>query len=353
MTTRRWLFGSNSRIVFTAREAGTFFVVVGDNNASGPGRLPADRRLTRSRPPLSSAAPDITGVSACAGHRLHPNAARRSGRRRGGQPQAAGPRRLRPPAHGRRLLAAAARLARLLEDHARSSARRWMRSAARSSCSPRSTRARSGSAPDAGDDGRDLFQLRTGAAASRARHDPRGDLRDDRHGADVATGSCRRSGTRSRRSSATKPRPKSGLLRVREFTMKDSYSSTSRPAGSTSVRAALRGLPQDLRALRARRDRRGGLVGRHGRQRIDRVHGAERCGRGLGRCLAAPAATRRTSRRPPRCSPALEDGPGPAAAGDVRDAGPAHDRADLASFEGGAPAERQIKTLVYVVGGRS
>jgi len=38
------LFGSNPRIVFTAREAGTFFVVVGDNNASGPGayRLTVD-----------------------------------------------------------------------------------------------------------------------------------------------------------------------------------------------------------------------------------------------------------------------------------------------------------------------
>ena len=38
------LFGSNPRIVFTAREAGTFFVVVGDNSASGPGayRLSVD-----------------------------------------------------------------------------------------------------------------------------------------------------------------------------------------------------------------------------------------------------------------------------------------------------------------------
>ena len=38
------LFGSNPRIVFTAREAGTFFVIVGDNNASGPGayRLSVD-----------------------------------------------------------------------------------------------------------------------------------------------------------------------------------------------------------------------------------------------------------------------------------------------------------------------
>ena len=38
------LFGSNPRIVFTAREAGTFFVIVGDNNVSGPGayRLSVD-----------------------------------------------------------------------------------------------------------------------------------------------------------------------------------------------------------------------------------------------------------------------------------------------------------------------
>ena len=39
-----------------------------------------------------------------------------------------------------------------------------------------------------------------------------------------ATASCRRSGTRSRRSSATSRGPKSGLLRVRQFTMKDAYS---------------------------------------------------------------------------------------------------------------------------------
>ena len=31
------LFGTNPRIVFTAREAGSFFVIVGDAGASGPG----------------------------------------------------------------------------------------------------------------------------------------------------------------------------------------------------------------------------------------------------------------------------------------------------------------------------
>jgi hypothetical protein len=62
------LFGSNPRIVVTAGEAGTFFVIVGDDNAGGPGayRLSVDRREI---PPLSSAAPEITGVLACVGHR--------------------------------------------------------------------------------------------------------------------------------------------------------------------------------------------------------------------------------------------------------------------------------------------
>ncbi len=38
------IFGTNPRVVFTAREAGTFYVVVGDNNSSGPGayRLSVD-----------------------------------------------------------------------------------------------------------------------------------------------------------------------------------------------------------------------------------------------------------------------------------------------------------------------
>ena len=49
------------------------------------------------------------------------------------------------------------------------------------------------------------------------------------------------------------PRPKSGLLRVREFAMKDSYSFDVDPAGPRlRLPAALRGLPAHLRALRAR-----------------------------------------------------------------------------------------------------
>ena len=56
-------------------------------------------------------------------------------------------------------------------------------------------------------------------------HDPRGG--HDRHRARAscaATSNCRRSGTRSRPSSATSRGPSRGLLRVRQFIMKDSYS---------------------------------------------------------------------------------------------------------------------------------
>ena len=49
------------------------------------------------------------------------------------------------------------------------------------------------------------------------------------------------------------PRPRGGLLRVREFIMKDSYSFDRDEAGlDESFRANARGVPPDLRALRAR-----------------------------------------------------------------------------------------------------
>ena len=50
-------------------------------------------------------------------------------------------------------------------------------------------------------------------------------------------------------------RPRSGLLRVREFVMKDAYSLTETRKGWTSRSAPTRGLRADLRALRARRRR--------------------------------------------------------------------------------------------------
>ncbi len=62
------------------------------------------------------------------------------------------------------------------------------------------------------------------------------------------------------------PRPKSGLLRVRQFTMKDAYSFDIDAAGlDVSYQKTLRRLPQDLRPLRSEIFRGGSALGRHGR----------------------------------------------------------------------------------------
>ena len=80
------------------------------------------------------------------------------------------------------------------------------------------------------------------------------------------------------------PRARGGLIRVREFVMKDAYS-CDRDAGRPrrQLRGAARRLRPDLRAARPR-DRRG-LVGRrdHGRQPGPRVHGPQPGRRGRPR----------------------------------------------------------------------
>ena len=71
------------------------------------------------------------------------------------------------------------------------------------------------------------------------------------------------------------PRPKSGLLRVREFAMKDSYSFDLDDAGLDHAFEVHReAYNPDLPAAVARRDRGSGVVGHDGRHRVGRVHGA-------------------------------------------------------------------------------
>ena len=109
------------------------------------------------------------------------------------------------------------------------------------------------------------------------------------------------------------PRPRAGVLRTREFIMKDSYTFDRDAAGPRRrLREAPRGLRQDLRPLRA-----GVVPGRlrrrdDGRHRRARVHGAvpggrerRRAGAGLRRqrrgrerdAEAGRAAARRSTRR--------------------------------------------------------
>ena len=80
------------------------------------------------------------------------------------------------------------------------------------------------------------------------------------------------------------PRPKSGLLRVRQFIMKDSYSFDMDAAGlDVGLSEALRRVLPHLRPLRAGVPDCGGAFGRDGREPVARIHGGVGGGRGLCR----------------------------------------------------------------------
>ncbi len=144
------------------------------------------------------------------------------------------------------------------------------------------------------------------------------------------------------------PRPKSGVLRVREFTMKDSYSRDLDDAGLDqsfqrhfeAYRRIFARCGVDTLAVEASVGAMGGSESIEFMVRSaageDHVAFCETCG-------YAANVEKATSGLP-----ALEDGPG--GAGPERFATPGvHTIDDLVGFEGGAPADRQIKTLVYVV----
>ena len=77
------------------------------------------------------------------------------------------------------------------------------------------------------------------------------------------------------------PRSRGGLIRVREFTMKDSYSLDADEAGlGPPIRSPSRCLSQDLSALRFGRHHRRRRCGNHGRKGLDGVYGAHARRRG-------------------------------------------------------------------------
>ena len=79
-------------------------------------------------------------------------------------------------------------------------------------------------------------------------------------------------------------RPKGGVLRTREFFMKDSYSLDLDADGlEKKLSAALRGLLQDLRTMRREVLRGGKRPGDDGRSRRPRIHGPQRGGGGRSR----------------------------------------------------------------------
>jgi len=145
------------------------------------------------------------------------------------------------------------------------------------------------------------------------------------------------------------PRPKSGLLRVREFVMKDSYSFDVDDAGLDrafklhfdAYRRIFDRIGLDALAVEASS---GAMGGKESIEFMQASDAGEDLVASCAKCGYAANLEKATSDLP-----AVEDGPGLEApekfpTPDVRTID------DLARMEGGAPAERQIKTLVYVVG---
>jgi prolyl-tRNA synthetase len=147
-------------------------------------------------------------------------------------------------------------------------------------------------------------------------------------------------------------RPKSGLLRVREFTMKDSYSFDLDQAGLDAAfdrhfeayRRIFKRLGFEIVAVEAS----SGVMG--GNQSIEfmlRSDAGEDWVAHCEHCGYAANVEKAQSVIPP-----AEDGDGPAAPERFPTPG-VKTIEDLAKMEGGARAERQIKTLVYQIDGKT
>ena len=148
------------------------------------------------------------------------------------------------------------------------------------------------------------------------------------------------------------PRPKSGLLRVREFTMKDSYSL------DVDVEGLDRAFQRHFEAYRRIFSRCGvdsiaveassGAMG--GSESIEFMvtsDAGEDWIAFCGGCGYAANVEKATSSISASADGPTRDEPEKFATPGVRTID------DLAAFEGGAPAERQVKTLVYLVDGET
>jgi prolyl-tRNA synthetase len=145
-------------------------------------------------------------------------------------------------------------------------------------------------------------------------------------------------------------RPKSGLLRVREFVMKDSYSLDVDAAGlDRSFQAHLEAYRRifercglDPVAVEASS---GAMGGSESVEFMVSSDAGEDWTASCAACGYAANVEKASSALPP-----LEDGPGRGAPERFPTPG-VRTIDDLARFPGGAPPERQIKTLVYVLDG--
>ncbi|MCP5059896.1 MAG: proline--tRNA ligase [bacterium] len=143
-------------------------------------------------------------------------------------------------------------------------------------------------------------------------------------------------------------RPKSGLLRVREFTMKDSYSFDVTLEGLDhafqqhfeAYRRIFERLGLDVVAVEASS---GGMGGSESIEFMVETPAGEDWIVSCAACGYAANVEKATSLLEPAADEAGPATPERFATPDVRTI------EELAAFEGGAPADRQIKTLVYTI----
>jgi len=148
-------------------------------------------------------------------------------------------------------------------------------------------------------------------------------------------------------------RPKSGLLRVREFTMKDSYSFDLEPAGLDAsfdrhfeaYRKIFARLGLDAIAVEASSGNMGGSDSVEFMARSDAGEDWIAVCAGCGYAANFEKATSKLA--PVADSPAATAAPEKFPTPGVRTID------DLARMAGGAPGERQIKTLVYTIDGKT
>jgi prolyl-tRNA synthetase len=146
------------------------------------------------------------------------------------------------------------------------------------------------------------------------------------------------------------PRPKSGVLRVREFTMKDSYSLDIRGDGLDSAfgrhfeayRKIFSRCGLDTTAVEAS----SGTMG--GSESVEFMVVSDAGEDWIASCSACGYAA--NVEKATSGIPAAQDGEGLAAPEKFPTPG-VRTIEDLATFDGGAPADRQIKTLVYLLDG--
>jgi prolyl-tRNA synthetase len=146
------------------------------------------------------------------------------------------------------------------------------------------------------------------------------------------------------------PRPKSGLLRVREFTMKDSYTFDIDEAGLDASFEAHRGAYQRIFArlgipVIAVEASSGNMGGQDSVEFMCPADAGEDLVAHCPDCGYAANLEKATPALPP-----VEDGPGPAAPERLATPG-VRTIEDLAQGHG-KPADRQIKTLVYMIDGQ-